>query len=186
MTKTTFTATLTHDEYGIATTTLHLPFLNQDIRFELFTKDDTTPAISAKMYATVTEVLQLPEAALEQIKTLLWEECTFAFTVSDYGCEAREGESALDAHLREFGLRGKQDAWKKCHLQSIRIHHESDRLAGKYAEIKIDTATDNLISIIVKDGRIIDYDDDGTYLGWFEDDEQKAHHDRAKVLADAS
>ena len=45
-----------------------------------------------------------------------------------------------------------------------------------------DRQVDNLISIIVKNGKIIYYDDDGTYLGWFENDEQYAHNKRSKIL----
>lgn len=64
----------------------------------------------------------------------------------------------------------------------MEIKAENDELVGRYAEIKTETANDNYISIIVKDGNIIDYDDDGTYLGSFEKDEQYAHHLRLKVL----
>ncbi|MEL6638556.1 MAG: hypothetical protein AAFW73_22935 [Bacteroidota bacterium] len=39
-----------------------------------------------------------------------------------------------------------------------------------------------MISIIIKNGKVIDYDEDGTYLGWFEADERHAHHGRLKTL----
>jgi len=182
MTKKEFENEINWDEYGIGYTSIYIPLFNKEIEFELFSKDSSQPIVSDKMYETVKDVLSLPLEVLDKIKKLLWEECHFTFTVADYGCEPKEGETVSEAHFREFELSNAEDAYRKCNIKGIQIHYESDELEGRYAEIKIDTATDNLISVIVKNGKVIDYDDDGTFLGWFETDEQHAHNSRRKVL----
>jgi hypothetical protein len=65
----------------------------------------------------------------------------------------------------------------------IQIHCDSDNLAARYAEIKINSASENLVSIIVKNGEIIDFDDDGTYLAQFEDEPTFARVKRNRVLS---
>lgn len=170
------------DEYGIGYIPIYLQFFNQDILFEIFSNYDKKPSISDKMYSTIKDIINLPVGVIGTIKNLLWEECNFSFSVTDYGCEPKDGETVIEAHFREFGLTNSQDAFEKSNIQAVQIHHKSDKLNARYVEIKIDTATDNLISIIVKNGEIIDYDDNGTCLDWFEIDNQKAHHNRMKIL----
>ena len=48
--------------------------------------------------------------------------------------------------------------------------------------IKVGTGSENSVGIIVKDGRIVDFADDGMHLGGFDADEQHARHKRKKVL----
>lgn len=171
-------------EYGIGYINIQVPIFDREIQFELFSENNEHPNVSDKIYSTIEDVLNLPSDSVEKIKTLLWEECNFSFTVSDYGCEPIDEETVKQAHFREFELNNEQDAFDKCVIKGVQIHYESDKLEARYAEIKIDTATDNLISLIVKNGKIIDYDDDGTFLGWFEKDEEHAHNKRMKVMDD--
>ena len=70
----------------------------------------------------------------------------------------------------------------KVKLKRYNIAQENDEFNGNYAEIKINSASDNLVSVIVKNGKIIDFDDDGTYLGFFDEDEQHAKKAREKIL----
>lgn len=183
MTKQELERKINWDEYGIGSINIDFPLFNKEVVFELFSNDDDeNPSVTDKMFLTLKDVLNLPSSSIEQIKNLLWEECNFSFTVSDYGCEAKDGETLKEAHFREFEINDKQDAFVKSKLKGVQINFESDKLKGRYAEISIDSATDNLISIIVKNGRIIDYDDDGTCLDWFDDDEQYAHNCRVRVL----
>jgi hypothetical protein len=170
------------DEYGIGYVSILVPLFEKEIEFELFSEDDKNPSITSKMLETIEDVVKLPPDCVEKVKELLWEECNFSFTVADYGCEPKDGETCKDAHFREFELYDAQDSFTKSKIKRVQIHYESDTLEGRFAEIKIETATANLISIIVKNGKIIDYDNDGTYLGWFDANEQKAHNDRMKVL----
>ncbi|WP_108868551.1 hypothetical protein [Aquimarina aquimarini] len=170
------------DEYGIGYVNIYVTIFDKEIEFELFSQDDKNPSISDTMFTTIEDVLNLPTLSIEKIKDLLWEECNFSFTVADYGCEPKDGETIKEAHFREFELNDKQDALAKSNVKGIQIHYESDKLDGRYAEIKVETATDNLISIIIKNGKIIDYDDDGTHVGMFEKDEKNAHNNRIKVL----
>ena len=181
MTKQEFENKINWDTYGIGYINMYLPLFDMEIVFELFSADSKNPSITDKMYATVEDVLNMQPNSIEQIKDLLWEECDFSFTVGDYGCEPEDGETVKEAHFREFELFTKQDAYSKSNVQSVQISDESDKLEGRYAEIKVDSASDNLISIIVKNGKIIDYDD-GTCLDWFEKDEQYAHNCRIKVM----
>lgn len=167
------------DEYSIGRLPIYLPFLEQEIVFELFTDNKS---ISERMVSTIQEVVNLPSSSVEKIKDLLWEEADFSFTVVDYGCEPQESETLKQAHFREFKLNSKEDTYTRASILSVQIEEENEEYADNFAEIKIDTATDNLISIIVKNGKIIDYDDDGTFLGWYLEDERWAHHARQKLL----
>lgn len=170
------------DHYGIGYIDLPLPLFDKVIPFELFVEKEANPKISDKMFATVQDVLNLKPDSIEEIKELLWEECNFSFTVANYGCRPKDGETVKAAHFREFGINDLHDAFEKSSVKGIQIHCDSDKLEGRYAEIKMETATDNLISIVVKNGKVIDYDEDGTYLGGFESDEQNAHNNRERVL----
>lgn len=170
------------DEYGIGHATLHVPLFGKDLPFE-FLQEGRPPKISDKMWRAAEQVLALPKSDISKVADLLWEEAVFSFSVGDYGVEARKGESQLDAHLREFALANAQDALKKCTVRAVQILQENDELKGVYAEINIESATDNSISIIVKDGQIVDFDDDGCDLEECDENPRAAHDMRTKVLA---
>jgi hypothetical protein len=70
---------------------------------------------------------------------------------------------------------------KRCIIKEI---HVSDNFKNRYAEIKIDTCSNNCISLIVKNGHIIDFGDDGVFLGWFEEDELYLHKKRQQLMAE--
>lgn len=170
------------DEYEMGKCPLFVNMFEQEISFVFFQDFKPNPSISDKMTASVNEILSLDKSELYTIKEMLYEECLFAFQVADYGCEPLAGETSLEAHLREFEIVTKEDAFAKSVVQEIHISQENDSFQGRYSEIKIDSASDNLISIIIKNGKIIDFDDDGTYLGSFEKDEQHAKKNRDNVL----
>lgn len=179
MTKSEINELVKWDEYGCGHLRLFMPLFAKELQFVLFGNLPTTPAVSDKTAATVNEVLALQPENLDRVKELLWEECNFAFQVADYGVEAEADETPLQAHLREFGISSPDDAYNQSDIQRI---HISDEFGGRYAELKVNTGSENLISIIVKNGQIIDFDDDGTYLGWFDEDELYAHKKRQKVI----
>lgn len=179
MTKEEIVSKIVWDSYDVGKIPLFVPVFGMEINFQLFTQNKS---ISDKMFTTLQEVCNLPESSVEQIKDLLWEEADFSFTVSDYGCEPLHNETLKQAHFREFGLTDKEVTYHKCTVDCIQISDETENYSDRFAEIKIDTATDNFISIIVKNGNIIDYDDDGTHLGWFVETENYAHLKRQKLL----
>lgn len=113
MTKPDLEKNLRWDDYGIGHVNLPVPLFGKEIEFELFAGDYEQPTVSGKMFAAVTDVLNLPVHSIEKIKDLLWEECDFSFTVGDYGCRPEEGETAKEAHFREFDLHSKEDALAK-------------------------------------------------------------------------
>ncbi|UZW62945.1 hypothetical protein [Lysobacter enzymogenes] len=156
-----------------------VPMLGERVGFVLFPARGAAMAATEAMAHTVREVLALGPADLAAIQALLWEECDFSFRVADYGVDARPGESPLDAHLREFAVTGPADALARARLGEI---HIDDGHSARFARLQYHTVAENLISVIVKDGRIVDYDDDGTHLPWFERDERYAHRRRRKVL----
>ncbi len=169
------------DCYGMGTCPLFVNLFDKEISFVFFQDHQPNPDITDKMVQTINEVLALNKSELKTIQEMLWEECNFAFTVADYGFEPKDGETHLQAHLKGFGILNKEDAYAKSKIQEVNIAQENDRLSGRYAEIKIQSASDNLISVIVKNGKLIDFDDDGTYLGWFEEDERYAKKMRDKT-----
>lgn len=167
------------DANDLGELTAHIALFGEELPVVLFPAEGAGPEVTAKMVATLNEVIALPPAALAQVKQMLWDEANFAFEVADYGVEAQEGETPRQAHLREFGVADAEDAYALCTVREI---HVRDEFASRFAEIKIDTVAENRISVIVKDGRIIDWDDDGTYLGGFEEDEEAAKKKRANVI----
>ena len=170
------------DEYDIGHLALPVPLFGQNIDFELLVTD-SPPVVTKKMWRAIEQVLALPQADIAKVAALLWEETNFSFTVGDSGVEARKGESQLEAHLREFGVANAEAALKKSQIRAVQILQENDEFDGVYAEIQINTVSDSMISIIVKDGAIIDYDDDGCWLGGFDDNPREAHDARKSVLA---
>lgn len=173
-------ASRTEWESGMGNLTLHVDLFGMDLPFVLFSDWGSEPVVNEKMAATVDDVLRLAPAELQRVKDMLWDEANFAFQVADYGVEVLDEETQLEAHLREFGISGPDDAYAKSTVRGV---HVREGFEARFAELKINTGAENLIGIIVKDGRIIDWDDDGTHLGWFDEDEQTAAKKRAKVLA---
>lgn len=181
MTKEEVLKEITWDEYDMGNCELFVPLFNKKIPFVFF-PEHTPKSITEKMMACLNDVLVLETSNLDIIKDLLYEECLFSFQVADYGCEPKENETHLEAHLREFGISNKEDAFTKSHILEIHIAEDNDQFKGRYSEIHMDSATDNLINIIIKNGKIIDYDDDGTYLDSFDKDEQYAKNNRKRIL----
>jgi hypothetical protein len=183
MTKAELASITVWDENKLGNLSLFIPLFNDTIKIVLFHDLDQAPApeVTDKMTAIVNDLLQLKQDQLGRVKDFLWEECLFAFHVADYGVERMEGESHVEAHLREFEISNAEDAFAK---SSIREIHVSDEFKNRYAEIKIETCSNNYISLIVKNGHIIDFGDDGVFLGWFEEDELYLHKKRQQLLVE--
>jgi hypothetical protein len=167
------------DSNDLGELTLHVPLFAEDIPILLFPAAGAEPVLTEKMAATITDLLNLGPEHLKRVQDMLWDEANFSFQVADYGVEPEDGETSLEAHLREFGIADAEAAYAKSCINAV---HINDEFAARFAEMKIATGAETLTSIIIKDGRIIDWDEDGTYLGWFEEDEQAAEKKRAKVL----
>ncbi|WP_225037260.1 hypothetical protein [Winogradskyella sp. SM1960] len=182
MTKEDILNRTTWNEYGQGHCPIYVNLFEKKIPFIFFQKHQPKPKITDKMTDIVNEILTLNKTNLNVIKELLYEECLFSFQVADYGCEAKDGETDLEAHFREFEIANKDDAYDKSEVSQIQIKQEYDELDGRYSEIKINTATDELISVIVKNGKIIDFDFDGCTLSVFDKDEQQAKKYRHKTL----
>jgi hypothetical protein len=180
MTKAELAAITVWDNY-LGNLSLFIPLFNDTIKIVLFADLDQSPEVTDKMAVIVNDLLQLKQDQLGRVKDFLWEECRFAFHVADYGVEPMEGESHVEAHLREFEISNAEDAFSKSSIKEI---HISDNFKNRYAEIKIETCSDNYISLIVKNGHIIDFGDDGVFLGWFEEDEVYLHKKRQQIMAE--
>jgi len=182
MTKDEILKNTTWDEIDIGSCSVFISLFDKEIPFKFIQDHRPTPTITEKMSQILNEVLAIEKTELSRVKEILYEECLFAFQVSDYGCEAKEGETDLEAHLREFEISNSEDAYDKSCIKEIYIDQENDKFIGNYAEISVDTASDNLINIIVKNGKIIDFHDNGGYVGFFEKDDQYAKKLRKKAL----
>ena len=168
------------DANGLGELDLFVPWLGDRIAFVLFPHPDAAPGVTGKMVGTLNDILQMPADSLQQVKALLWDEANFSFQVADYGVEMEEGETPLEAHLRAFEIADAEDAYARSTISAI---HIGDEFEARFAELKVRTGAETYISIIIKNGAIIDWDEDGTYLGWFDEDEQAATRKRAKLLA---
>ncbi|PPJ44479.1 hypothetical protein C0075_26385, partial [Rhizobium sp. KAs_5_22] len=107
------------------------------------------------------ETLALGHDDLLKIEALLWEECRFAFETGDYGIDVRPEETRVDAHLRAFELAGPRDALRKAQLLQVYIHDDS---VSRFVCLETDTVSGNRICVIIKNGRIVDFDDSATLL----------------------
>jgi len=170
------------NEYEQGKCLLHVAMFEKEIPFIFFKNFKPESSISDKMVQSINHILTLDKSKIAIIKELLYEECLFSFQVADYGCEPKEGETDLEAHLREFEIHSKEDAYEKSTIKQINIQQDYDALNGNYSEIKMMAPTDELVSIIIKNGEIIDFDYDGCTLSVFDDDEQAAKKNREKVL----
>ncbi|PID35819.1 MAG: hypothetical protein CR993_08085 [Rhodobacterales bacterium] len=112
---------------------------------------------------------------------MAWEECCFAFTVSDFGIPPQDGETDLQANLRHFGVPDAESAFKK--LKFKEIHFEENEYSSRFAILLVETVTGDMINVIVKNGEIIDFSEDGAYLSWFEEDAKYAHKQRQTTLS---
>ena len=180
MTKAELAAQTVWDDYALGNLSLFIPLFNESIKIVLFPDLDQAPEVTDKMTAIVNDLLQLKQEQMDRVKELLWEECEFAFNVADYGVEPLEGESNVEANFRDFGISNADDAFAKSSIQAV---HVFDKFKGRYATINIDTCSNNDISLILKNGRIIDFGDDGAFLGWFDEDELYLHKKRQQILA---
>jgi hypothetical protein len=180
MTKEVLLQQIHWDEYGLGNCSLWVPIFQQTIPFVFFPKQH--PILIDKMFAAVQDILQLPTTALLPIKELLWEECHFAFTVADYGVDALENESSLQAHLRTFEISDQDAAYQRSTIKAIHISTIEEPLEARYVMIQIDSSSNNYISIIIKNGNVIDFDDDGTCLSSFEQVDNYAQQMRQATL----
>ena len=170
------------DDNGIGRFTLWIPALQREVRTELFSENYNHPKVTERMAATVQDVLNLPDTAVEKIRQLLWEDCLFSFATTDYGYIRKPDEPDEEALLNTFGIQSRDDIYSPSMIDCIQIPADEGEFTSRFALIIIDSVTDHLLCIIIKNGKIIDYDEAGTFLGWFEKDEQYAHHAREKCL----
>jgi hypothetical protein len=170
------------DDYDTGHLTVPVPLFGKPLPFVLFPADAGAAGVTDQMAATIADVLALTPAQLPLIEAMLWDEVKFTFAITDYGVEEQTGETTLQANLRDFKVTGAPDALARASVLKIHISEDFD---SRFATILVDTITDNLINIIVKNGRIIDWGYDGVHLGWFEKDEQKCAKDRARTRGEA-
>lgn len=93
-----------------------------------------------------------------------------------------ENESSLQAHLRIFELSDQDAAYQHSTIKAIHISAIEEPLEGRYAMIQMDSSSGNYISIIIKNGNVIDFDDDGTCLSSFEQVDNYAQQMRQATL----
>ena len=179
MTKADLVAKTIWDDNGLGKLLLFVPLFGKELPFVLFPADGAPPEVTDKFVATVQDVLALPPGELERVKDLLWEECNFAFQVSWYGVDIQPGETPLQAHLREFEISNPGDAFAQSDVQEVQMF---DGFEGRFAKIQVNTGSGSRISIVIRNGQIVDFDSDGTFLGAFDEDERHAHKKRQKVL----
>ena len=103
------------------------------------------------MVQSINDILALDESELEIIKGMLHEAYLFASNTT--------GESNIS----------KEEVYKKSKVKEIHIDQDNDRFDGVYSEVIMNSASNHLINIIVKDGKVI-CRDDGTYFDSLEED----------------
>lgn len=167
------------DSYRMGHLDLHVDLTGMTMPFTIFLANRAPPILTEKAVATINDVIALPPSELERVKEMLWEEAIFSFTVSDYGVEAQEGETPLEAHMRDFWINGPADAYALSKVAEVQV---VDDHAARFARLVVHTGTANTINIIVKDGRIVDWTEECPSLPELEHDELATAKRRAKIF----
>ena len=141
----------TWDEFEMGTCRLFVNVFNQYIPVIFFQDHKPSPDISNKMIQSINDILALDENELEVIKGMLHKAYLFASNTT--------AESNTS----------KEEVYKKSKVKEIHIDQDNDRFNSVYSEIIMSSGSNNLISVIVKNSKIICLDD-GTYFDLLEED----------------
>ncbi len=178
MTKEEIIRQLSWDEYGTGSCTIHTPLFGQQIKFNFYSEKKE---ITDKMVACTNDVLQLPASDLIRVKELIWEDCLFCFETFEHGYPPQEDEDQIESNKRGYKIYNQEDAYLNSTVTQVYIDFKNDTLTGRFAGISIDTAWDYL-TIVVKDGRIIDCYSPDPHMKWFDRNEQYGANERRKEL----
>lgn len=147
----------------------HSPLFGQAVEIHLLVENDYD--ISDRTVLIMNDFLKLKTDDLTTIKRFLWEGCQECCESSSYGFEVSKGQSETEANHAGFGVFNEEDAYAKSHLTYLQICEEDQELQGNYGHIHFDNEWESHGTVIVmKNGQLIGYGEDGLYVGAYEDD----------------
>ena len=152
-------------------------FFAQEVRIDLVTSkynlDSTHKIISAKLTQAVNDFLTLAEHYKPLMQKLLHKHCLECVESISYGVEVLDGETEAAANLRAFGVTDEVSAFEQANLDHLTIE-EDDYTANRFVKIVFypQWEVEHGCELILKNGELLDYyEESGTYLGQFEEEE---------------
>ncbi|MEM6764053.1 MAG: hypothetical protein AAF655_03980 [Bacteroidota bacterium] len=149
-------------------------FFRQEVQLSLFTSDfnlkNTKHIISEKFVETLNDFLNLSENSKPLIKQLLYKHCVACCENISYGFDPLEGESEMQANLREFGINNEEDAFEKISLNHVVIEENKLR-NNRFVRLVFYPEWENEhgCELILRNGELLDhYGEIDTYLGQFD------------------
>lgn len=144
-----------------------VPVLGGEIEIHFLVENER--AISDRSVKIVNDLLQLDASHVAKIKHFLWENCKLCCEVASYGFEVNEGEDETEVNHRGFGVFNGEDAYRKSSLRYVSIHEEDEEFKGNYGQITFDNEWEgHLCVVVMKDGEIVGWGEDGLHVGEFE------------------
>lgn len=157
----------TWDRDGIGTVDVHSPMFGRTVTVRLFTHHaDPDRQINDAMKAGLADFLALDASHTERLAELLFADCKDTFEKVSFGVDALEGETEAEANHRDFAILTPADALAKFELQYV--HVDGEKFPNRYFSIVFEAPWGDLEHIIVRNGRLLTFYEDGVYFGQFE------------------
>jgi hypothetical protein len=107
------------------------------------------------------------------MKALLYRHCKECCENISYGFESNQGETEVEANLRQFGIGSAEDAFLQANLDHIVVDGD-DEVMRKNNYVKIvfypPWEAEHGCELILQNGKLLDYvGESGTYVAQFED-----------------
>lgn len=155
---------------------VHSPFFQQEIRIDLYTSSynltHTKTIISKKMVDTVNDFLLLSVEYKPLMQKLLYQHCLSCCENISYGFSPKDGETEMQANLREFGVKDAPSAFAKAQLDHVIIEEDPMR-TNRFVKLVFypEWEQEHGCELILKNGVLLDhYGECDTYLGQFDYD----------------
>lgn len=150
-------------------------FFKKEVPIDLYTSDynlkNTEKIISEKFVQQVNDFLNLSEQSKPLMQKLLYKHCVESCENISYGFDILDGETEIEASMREFGIENELTAFEKANLGHISIEEDELR-KNRFVTIVFYPAweAEHGCALILKNGDLLDfYGECGIYLGQFDD-----------------
>jgi hypothetical protein len=161
------TISWTEGDDSSGTSRMALPAFQTEVCIRLFV--DGNKEISGRTERIFNDLYSLGNNELQMIKGFLYENYISCCDSINYGFPRRAGESEAEANRREFGVGDREGAYRQSRLKYILIDEDEEELKGHYAQLMFDAEWhSSLCAVVMRDGKIVGYGEDGLYLGRFD------------------
>jgi len=152
----------------IATVQVYSPMFERVVTVTLFAEErGPLGEINETMKEALADFLALDASHVPRLAELLFADCKDKFESVSFGFDLLEGETDTEANHREFGVFTPADALAKSELKYV--HVEGEKFPNRYFSIVFEAPWGDLEHIVVRNGRLLTFYEDGVYFGQFEE-----------------